>query len=146
MNIFVTVGTTKFSSLVNEASLITDHQITIQHADPTRDNLFNTSFDFVDSIDDFYEAADLVVTHAGAGSVYSLLERKKKVIVVPNLERIDQHQMDLAKYVEQNHYALVAWAPTQLIHSIKESESFIPAPYQPLRFSKYKEISDFLKS
>ncbi|HEA1399118.1 TPA: hypothetical protein RVE45_003897, partial [Escherichia coli] len=68
-----------------------------------------SKFSFRDDVDVFYNDADVIITHAGAGTLYQLLEKGKKIIAVPNLERIDKHQVDIATYMERNHYLLVCW-------------------------------------
>jgi len=51
----------------------------------------------------------VIITHAGAGTVFQLLEDKAKMVVIPNHDRIDAHQLDIAQYVDNNKFASVCY-------------------------------------
>ena len=53
------------------------------------------------------------------------------MIVVPNFDRVDKHQSDLALYIERNNYALVC-------HDVNHIESHIEGiiAYEPVPYSK----------
>jgi UDP-N-acetylglucosamine transferase subunit ALG13 len=106
--VFVTVGTTRFPSLVEYFDGPTIKcEVTLQTADPDFVARNAAHFPFSEAVQEHYDWADVVVTHAGAGSVYSLLEAQRRIIVVPNIDRSDKHQLDLAGYVRQNRFAMV---------------------------------------
>src|SRR5688572_15053114 len=101
--VFVTVGTTPFPSLVRFFDMPSNAcEVVIQHADSSSVLNYAKGFPFAPSLRDWQEWADVVVTHAGAGSVYELLERGQKAVVIPNLDRSDKHQLDLAAYIEKH--------------------------------------------
>jgi len=119
MNILVTVGTTKYDSLIsyidsesNFNNLSIEFQIANGKYIPHKHQYFN--FTERNNIIRKYKEKDIIITHAGAGTIYKLLEMKKKFIVVPNLDRIDKHQMDIADFISKNKYALVAYNLTQI--------------------------------
>jgi len=150
MNVFVTVGTTSFDRLVKAsdecASIIKEYDFIFQIADGSYTPLNGSSFGFVDSVDSYYNHSDIVITHAGAGSVYNLLELHKKLVVVPNLERVDKHQRDLAGFLEENNYALVVWDLDRLLNILKSVKAFQPAKFEKDPFFKYEEIASYLLS
>ncbi|OZS41298.1 PssE/Cps14G family polysaccharide biosynthesis glycosyltransferase, partial [Photobacterium sanguinicancri] len=117
--VFVTLGTTVFSSLVNEIiNISSEVKLNVIIQTPDADN-FSSSDDvkfvkFVEDVERFYVDCDLVVTHAGAGSIYSLLDMNIPFIAVPNLERADHHQKDIASFLSENNYAKVCNLPTEL--------------------------------
>lgn len=53
-------------------------------------------FTLVPSLADYISRADLVVSHAGAGSLFEALRAGKKVLAVPNGALMDNHQVELA--------------------------------------------------
>jgi beta-1,4-N-acetylglucosaminyltransferase len=110
MKIFVTVGTTSFDSLIkfiDEEFHKNEHEITLQISEGKYVPKNFEYFKFTENIDFYYKNCDVVITHAGAGSVYRLLELKKKIIIIPNLERIDKHQIEIAEYMKENGHALM---------------------------------------
>lgn len=147
MNIFVTVGTTPYNTLFQHLSVIHSNNwhFDCQTADAslTYPNLH--CFDYTNDWQSHVDQADLIITHAGAGSVYKLLERQKKIIVIPNLERIDHHQLDLASYVAKNGYALVCDSLANIEQVITEAEQFKPAHYQKVDFFKGDEIKQLIE-
>lgn len=112
MKIFVTVGNTQYNSLIkaiDETLSPYDFNITIQLADGSFTPKNHQFFRFSDEIQYYFNDADVVITHAGAGTVFQLLEDKVKMVVIPNHERIDTHQLDLAQYVDNNKFASVCY-------------------------------------
>lgn len=68
---------------------------------------FNISIEhykYKDSICDDMEEADLIVTHAGAGSCLEALELNKKVIAVINDTLMNNHQIELAEKLNDEGY------------------------------------------
>lgn len=102
--ILVITGTTGFDSLVKtidkETSIDNDYDITFQIGEgiyrPVNKKFFNFDKNLNNRLDDY----DFFITHAGAGTIFGLLENKRKVLVVPNTERADKHQIELAHYVK----------------------------------------------
>jgi beta-1,4-N-acetylglucosaminyltransferase len=131
-NALVTVGTTPFPSLVSFFDKpVADFEVVIQCGDPTYRARHARCFAFARQIQEHYDRADVIVTHAGAGSVYSLLEMGKRLVVVPNLDRADKHQLDLAGYVRSQRYAVVVErlqdsTPDDIL---RRGLEFEPAPY-----------------
>ncbi len=147
MNIFVTVGTTPFDQLIRSIDLhcrnINEIQFQIANAEYIPVNF--PYFYFSDQIFCYYERADIIICHAGAGTVYKLLEMDKKIIVVPNLFRSDTHQQDLAKFVEINEYALVCWDIEKINDYIQQSNIFVPKKYQKDEFTGHKLLNKIIK-
>lgn len=109
MKIFVTVGTTPFDTLFEFVDRTLDpnnFDVTCQIAEGKYTPKNHRSFKFKDDISSYYESSDIVITHAGAGTIYKLLEMSKKLIVCPNISRVDDHQLQISKYVDMKKYAL----------------------------------------
>ena len=147
MKILVTVGTTRFDGLIEHldthASDI-DGQFTMQIADGSYCPVNIPWFRFSENIDPYYRDADLVITHGGAGSVYRLLELGKPIIVVPNLERNDNHQEDLANYMARRNHALVVRDFELLMDTIRRCPEHQFEPYSVEPFSAADEILSFV--
>ena len=94
---------------------IKNHEIIYQISDGEYIPSNGKVLKFVKDIEKYYNWADVVITHAGAGTVYKLLEIQKKIIVVPNTERLDNHQLELADFVEKNNYGKVAKKTNQIL-------------------------------
>ncbi|MCS0305990.1 PssE/Cps14G family polysaccharide biosynthesis glycosyltransferase [Vibrio diabolicus] len=144
---FYTVGTTPFPSLT--AYLVDNfdvpgNEVFLQTAQSTNTQYIE-SVSFISDFEEKIEDYELIVTHAGAGSVYGLLEKGKNLIVVPNLERDDKHQIEIAKFVEENMYAIVCWDFLKLPELIESYKTFEKSEYRKDRFFKDKEIIGFFK-
>jgi beta-1,4-N-acetylglucosaminyltransferase len=124
MKILVTVGTTPFNSLIDHVLTLRLPDVKIQYADPKYNNLGIKGGVFLDNIETEYADADVIITHTGAGSTYKLLEMGKIIISVPNTERIDNHQLELAGYLEKNNYAIVIYDLNQLSVALSKTEYF----------------------
>ena len=112
MKVFVTVGNTQYNSLIkaiDETLSVDEFDVIIQLADGSTTPKNHKFFRFTQDIETYFKDADVVITHAGAGTVFQLLEDKAKMVVIPNHERIDAHQLDLAQYVDNNKFASVCY-------------------------------------
>ena len=125
--VFVTVGSTKFEELINHIlkadtlNLLKKHsfyrlilQIGNGKHEEDADNLADLPADggvkkffkqnleiivyrYKPSLRDDLDKADLVISHAGAGSILEALEAGKKLIVVVNENLMNNHQFELAE-------------------------------------------------
>jgi beta-1,4-N-acetylglucosaminyltransferase len=123
--VLVTVGTTPFDSLIREAFqqlCLPEYELTLQVSNDSKlPTSMPNSYSFVRNITSLYAHADLVVTHAGAGSVFRLLELGKRIVVVPNTERRDKHQFDIAKWVYINELAAVCYSVSEIGEVVEKS-------------------------
>ncbi|AWG85228.1 glycosyltransferase [Vibrio parahaemolyticus] len=150
MNILVTVGTTAFDELITviDESFKHDQSVNIIAQISSSSNYtpkYIESFEFSDDFDSFVESADIIITHAGAGSVYSMLEKGKKLVVVPNLTRVDDHQLELAKYVQNNNFALSCSDLEKIKICINNVKDFEFKPYRCEKFFGHDIIRGLLK-
>ena len=87
-----------FDELVKAVDMlvISGHDVRFQIGHGARYTPRNYAYDrYMKDFDSVIEKSDLIITHAGAGNVFSILEMRKRVLVVPNLLRTDKHQSDL---------------------------------------------------
>ncbi|KAF9124237.1 N-acetylglucosaminyldiphosphodolichol N-acetylglucosaminyltransferase catalytic subunit alg13 [Mortierella sp. 14UC] len=124
-SVLVTVGSTRFDKLVAAAcssslqQLLTSlgySQLTIQHGkspissttsipDSTSESSLQvTSYPYKPSLHEDMEKADLIISHAGSGSILEALRLNKKLVVVVNEDLMDNHQMELGSALHEQHY------------------------------------------
>lgn len=149
MKILVTVGTTLFDSLIKVVDSISleyrNLDIISQIGPGSFEPRYHPFFEYQTDI--FTRYMDrFVITHCGAGSVYQLLEHGRKFIAVPNLERIDVHQRELAEYLKEENLALVCMHPKEIIDVIATEDwfNFSPNPYKKDAFFVGNEIKSIV--
>jgi len=156
MRVFVTVGTTRFDSLVSEVlkeAVIRELKlkgydcIKIQSGKSVvpEDHHITPNvevYDYKPSLKEDIESADLVVSHAGAGTCLEVLGANKPLIVVVNDQLMDNHQIELAEQLaKDNHCAHCV--PGDLAQTIAHFQPVELAPFQP---GNPKAFADFLDS
>lgn len=156
-SIFVTVGTTRFDLLIEavtrssslewmELNGYTD--LVIQYGkgkEPVLPEDFNKSkkvscrwYQFQPSLEQDMIHADLIISHAGAGTVMEVLRLKppKKLVVVINTLLMDNHQTELANAMAQRGHLFVVNDPTDLMKNHEaldiwnKFQDFVPLPHQ----------------
>lgn len=96
---------------------------------------FYQTFDMIadDEFKKLIEQSDLIICHAGTGTVTSCLKMKKKVILFPRLvrynEHYDDHQLDLCEIFVDAGYVMCAKNKEELKVCIKQINEFKPTPF-----------------
>eukprot|EP00975_Prorocentrum_lima_P019488 4104021-Prorocentrum_lima.AAC.1 len=67
------------------------------------------------------ERAELIVSHAGAGSIVEALRLRKKLVVVVNTALMDNHQLELAEALADRDH-VVATTCENLAHDLAEAD------------------------
>eukprot|EP01099_Mayorella_cantabrigiensis_P005196 TRINITY_DN406_c0_g2_i1.p1 TRINITY_DN406_c0_g2~~TRINITY_DN406_c0_g2_i1.p1 ORF type:complete len:221 (-),score=65.70 TRINITY_DN406_c0_g2_i1:147-809(-) len=88
-------------------------------------------------------AADLVISHAGAGSIIETLKfrPRKNLVVVINDELMDNHQIELAQQMENKHH-LFCTTPEQLIQTLQKCRFDTLVEYQSSPTSRFASLLD----
>lgn len=113
---FVTVGTTRFDLLIEYVTSpailrrlkqIGCKEITLQTGNSdaeigeyVKEDIKLNLYRFKDSIKEDINRADLVISHAGAGSCLETLDANKPLLVVINEDLMDNHQLELAEQLQ----------------------------------------------
>ncbi|KAJ3294952.1 DNA binding protein [Borealophlyctis nickersoniae] len=142
--VFVTVGTTRFDALVNTISSLPllSHlrangfrRVILQHGNsplpelPALPSLSITTYTFKPSLADDLAAADLVISHAGSGSILEALDMGKKLLVVVNETLMDNHQMELAEALAEE--GVLAWSTVEgMLDKVKDCALEGCKPYE----------------
>ena len=136
--ILVTLGTQKqqFTRLLEylEKSHVKD-EIIVQAGYTKFNSKKMQIFDFIDydQMNEYLEKADLIITHAGTGSIVSALKKGKKVIACARLceylEHVDNHQEEILDVFYEEGYILKIDEKLNLDNVIKKSKTFKPKTF-----------------
>lgn len=139
--IFITVGTTAFEGLIEAAdTLPKDLDVIIQKADGKYTPRNHEYMEYTDQFADYVQRADIVITHGGAGTLFDLMDKGKKIIGVANEERSDHHQADLLKELSDSGYILWCRDLNNLGGYIEQAKNFQPKKYQKPENNIAKDI------
>lgn len=92
-------------------------------------------FDFIsyDEMEKYIDKSDLVITHAGTGSIVMPLKKDKKVIACARLskfgEHVDDHQVELVDVFYSEGYILKIDEDTSLDEVLKNIKDFKPKKF-----------------
>lgn len=136
--ILVLCGTQKqdFTRMIRLVEQVADQEeVVVQaghnHYETNKMKLF--SFIPNDEMEKLYQQAELIVTHAGAGSILQGIKNQKKIIAVPRLkkyhEHVNDHQIELAAKLEQLGCLLTYQDGEDFITLYKKAKQFIPLPF-----------------
>ena len=87
-----------------------------------------------ENLENLIKQADLIITHAGVGSIEMSLEQNKKVIAVPRLkkygEHVNDHQKDIEKKLDEKGCLIGIDDVSKLGIALKKVKKFIPKKYE----------------
>ncbi|KAG7452633.1 uncharacterized protein BT62DRAFT_998658 [Guyanagaster necrorhizus] len=166
MLVFVTVGSTRFDALVQ--AVLSDrvlaalsqagctavvvqcgnshfaHTHSIQNGETLNTQQQNVTIEmykFKPSLDSDYERADMVISHAGSGTILDVLRLGKPLIVVPNPTLLDNHQEELATALEELGHLRSSTVPG-LARTIEEFDRAAIVEFPPLDPSRFRRLLD----
>ncbi len=137
--ILVLCGTQKqdFTRLLRLVEQVADQEEVVVQAGH---NQYKTNkmklFDFTsnDEMEKLYQKADLIVTHAGAGSILQGVKSQKRIIAVPRLkkyqEHVNDHQLELANKLEELGCILTYHDGEDFLELYERAKKFTPAKFQ----------------
>ncbi|CAE6481818.1 unnamed protein product [Rhizoctonia solani] len=168
--VFVTVGSTKFDDLAHSVlsttvlealharqfrkmvlqcgnsdvkeyvrgSTIGDHQW--RWNDETT-NIEVSVWRFNPELSKYFREADLVISHAGSGTILEVLRLPKPLIVVPNETLLDNHQVELADALSELGHLFSA-TPRTLPKAIAAYDESVLKEFPQFDGSKFSAIMD----
>ncbi|MFB1051568.1 PssE/Cps14G family polysaccharide biosynthesis glycosyltransferase [Paraliobacillus sp. JSM ZJ581] len=102
-----------------------------------------------EQMDQLYEQADLIITHAGTGSVITGLKKGKVIIAVPRLKKYrehnDDHQLQLIDAFENQGHLLACRDTNQLSHVLEQSKQFQPKTFQSGKTRLLSILNQFIQ-
>lgn len=157
--IFVTVGTTLFDKLVAASTTQKAlewmssngyNRLVIQYGKgqepkiPTNPPLEIETYRFRPTLASDMNDADLIISHAGAGTVMEATKMKKRLVVIINTLLMDNHQTELANAMGERKHLYVVDTPDQLddISTWDNFEQFVPVFYEGGDDTSFPQIMD----
>ncbi|KAJ1668278.1 N-acetylglucosaminyldiphosphodolichol N-acetylglucosaminyltransferase catalytic subunit alg13 [Coemansia sp. RSA 1813] len=148
MSVFVTVGSTGFDDLISAIntrrfmqslrsrglrSLVVQYGTSEQffglpNASSAEIGISVTAFDYASGTQKFVDRADLVISHAGAGSILDALHSHRPLIVVVNRRLMDDHQNEIALELSRAGYLVVS-SPEDLADTVANGSFMGLQPY-----------------
>ena len=133
MNIFVTVGThlQGFERLIREIDLLKANKkinanifAQIGHTKYTPIKIkFKKFLNEKEYIENF-KKSDIIISHAGAGTIINAFQMNKKLIIVPRLkkfnEHTDNHQLELAEELQKKGKVISVFNEKKLLEAIQK--------------------------
>lgn len=101
------------------------------------------SFSLKPSIADEIEQADLVISHAGAGSCLAALGQGKSLVVVINEDLMDNHQQELADKLAEEEFLFKSNCRS-LVSVLENADFRALKPYVPGNPKVYADYFDRL--
>ncbi|XP_033920280.1 UDP-N-acetylglucosamine transferase subunit ALG13 homolog [Melopsittacus undulatus] len=99
------------------------------------------AFRYKESLAEDLRRADLVISHAGAGSCLETLEKGKPLIVVINEKLMNNHQLELAKQLHKDGHVLYCNCST-LVETLQSMELPTLKPFPPGQPEKFALFLD----
>ncbi|PKP46554.1 MAG: hypothetical protein CVT94_14355 [Bacteroidetes bacterium HGW-Bacteroidetes-11] len=138
MKIFVVVGTQEpFDRMVKTIDLWARNNIThsifaqISRTEYKPESIGFTDFISPELFDQHFNEADLIVSHAGMGTIISALRHSKPIIVMPRMasmhEHRNDHQLATAKSFEKLGYVQAVYSEEELFKALDSAERIEPA-------------------
>lgn len=86
-----------------------------------------------DEFNKYLEEADIIITHAGVGTIVNALKLKKKIIAIPRLkkfqEHVNDHQLQILKNFAQKGLLIPLKERDKLENALEQIKEFVPNEY-----------------
>ncbi|XP_078116564.1 UDP-N-acetylglucosamine transferase subunit ALG13 [Sander vitreus] len=154
--VFVTVGTTSFDELIEsvtspetvqslkargyERLVLQVGRGSLLPAADSCPHVRLQAYRFKDSIAEDIKQADLVISHAGAGSCLEALGAGKSLLVVVNDKLMNNHQLEMARQLHMDSHLLYCTCST-LTQTLRTMDLSVLQPFLP---GQPKNFANFL--
>ena len=127
--IFVTVGThhQPFARLIDALAALPDDELVVQHGHSPAPAAVREAVAFLSfrEIAERMRSADVVVTHAGVGSILLARREGHTPVVVPRLHRhgehVDDHQVELTEALAGRGAVIPVWEAQELAPAVADA-------------------------
>lgn len=143
--IFVILGTQdkKFPRLlealqkkIDEGKIDKKEEIIVQAGSTKYKSNDMKIFDYIpiSQFEDYIEKADLIICHAGVGTILTALKKNKKIIAAARLkqygEHVNDHQLQILENFKNKGYILALENFDEMDNLIKQAQEFKPANFK----------------
>lgn len=155
--IFVTVGTQKFpmNRLIKKVDEIAvdfpedTFFMQIGNSDYIPRHVRYEKFINKETFQSYIENSNLIISHAGVGSIMAGVQIGKKVIVIPRLKRygehVDDHQVEIAEAFQIKNCIIYCKELNDLDYIINHEQNYQRSPYIAPCSNVQDIIFDFIK-
>ncbi|CAO1632290.1 unnamed protein product [Jaminaea pallidilutea] len=93
----------------------------LQFSTPAPQHILLTLVDFVQDLRPHLLEADIVIAHAGSGTILETLRlpNPPRLIIVPNTSLMDNHQAELAEAIDRGGWARMAMLSSETEHKVQ---------------------------
>ena len=137
------MGTSSFDTLfkaVSDSKFCAENELTCQIGAGSYRPMNGRVLRYTNNFKMMLDTADLVVSHAGIGTVFESLKMDKKLVVVANMERVDKHQQELSRYLKEHGLAVVLTKVEELDAALKAALSFNRSAFNPEGFFRMSDV------
>jgi len=106
-----------------------------------RDGLSIDVWNFKPSLKEEFRTSDLIISHAGSGSILDALRLRKPLIVIPNPTLLHNHQSELAEALEQRRH-LKSSTLSDLASTIAQFDAASIVPFPEYDGARFKSLLD----
>lgn len=161
MKVLVTIGSmvekkfTRLFKIIDELcgeGILEGSQVTSQVGFDNYQSPYYQCFDMIadEEFKRLIDESDLIITHAGTGTVTASIKKGKKVIIFPRMarynEHYDDHQLELAELFTKQGYVLQARNKEELEYHILHVNEFEPTPFKSNNKAMNELIVDFIEN
>jgi beta-1,4-N-acetylglucosaminyltransferase len=150
--IFITVGNGKFDLLIREIDRLKGEKkikevVVIQLGHGKYKPKHCQWFTFKQSLEEYYQKANIIISHGGPGIVFEVLRKKKPLIAIPNRDRTDpRHQVEYLRAMAQETKAMIYCDKIELLEScLKEAKTHKFETYKTPKCHIHEVINKSLK-
>ncbi len=157
--IFVVLGTHElpFTRLLKEVErlqqtgVITEEVVVqVGHTPYKSDTMKLIPFMSYSEMENYFDEARLIITHAGTGSIITGVKKGKTVIAAARLskyaEHNDDHQIEISETFSQAGHILSVVDLNDLEKKLEQAKDFEPVPFKSGRDQMIKLIDEFIQT
>jgi len=145
--VFITVGTTDFDALVravDSSHWIGDYAGAFQIGEGAHEPTSLPFVRFAPSLDQYFDKADVVVSHGGMATTMEVLRRGLPLVSVSNDDRRDGHQDDILSELEAGGHLVWCRSLDQIGASVERAATTELTPYLEPESTIHEVVEDFL--